>query len=69
MAKFSELSAKINTSMPIYVVNKIKFIKKFLKINFINSKILIIGVSYKKNVDDTRESPSLKILSLLTKVS
>ncbi len=66
-AKFIELSAKINKSMPIYVVNKIKYALKFFNINFKNSKILIIGVAYKKNVDDTRESPSLKILEILKK--
>ena len=64
-AKFIELSAKINNSMPFYVVEKIKsalnnFNKKIRK-----SKILIIGVAYKKNVDDTRESPSLKIIQIL----
>lgn len=66
-AKFIELSAKINNSMPFYVVEKIKFaLKKFSK-NLEKSKILIIGVAYKKNVDDTRESPSLKIMQILKK--
>ncbi len=64
-ANFIELSAKINNSMPYYVVNKVIFaLKKYNKI-IVNSNILIIGVSYKKNVDDTRESPSLKIIEIL----
>ena len=57
--KFISLSGKLNTSMPKWVVNKmLKNLKK-------NPKILIIGVSYKKNVDDDRESPSIEIMKIL----
>jgi len=60
--KFIKLSGKINEKMPIIIVNKIfELIKNF------NNKVLIIGVAYKKNVDDIRESPSLKIMKLLEK--
>ena len=63
--KFIELAGEINASMPQYVVNKLidglnnigKPIKK--------SKILILGISYKKNVDDVRESPSVKVMNIL----
>ena len=64
-AKFIELSAKINNSMPIYVLRKIRFALKKYNLSLSHSKILIIGVAYKKNVDDTRESPSLKIMKML----
>ncbi len=64
-ARFIELAAEVNRSMPEYVVNKIgaalndecKAIK--------DSNILILGVAYKPNVGDVRESPALDILYLL----
>ena len=60
--KFIELSGKINENMPKLICDKVE---KFLK----NKKksCLIIGVAYKKNVDDMRESPSLKIFENLEK--
>jgi UDP-N-acetyl-D-glucosamine dehydrogenase len=63
--KFIELSGDINNSMPNYVIDKIGNALNSFKKSFLNSKILILGVAYKKNVDDTRESPSLKIIELL----
>ncbi len=64
-AKFIELSAKINNSMPTYVLHKIRSALKKYNLSLSKSKILILGVAYKKNVDDTRESPSLKIIQIL----
>ena len=61
--KFIKLSGLVNESMPNFIVNKILKLKKNLKIN----KIIILGIAYKKNVDDIRESPSFKILELLNK--
>lgn len=65
--RFIELSGEVNTMMPEWVVNKIieglNEREKPLK----NSKILVLGLSYKKNIDDTRESPSVKIMELLRK--
>tara|TARA_B110000211_G_scaffold225711_1_gene278325 strand:- start:7081 stop:8370 length:1290 start_codon:yes stop_codon:yes gene_type:complete len=63
--KFIELSGKVNEAMPSLIVSKIialhkKEIKKI-------PKILIIGAAYKKNVDDIRESPALKIMNILNK--
>lgn len=63
--KFIELSADINNSMPNYVVDKINEGLNMLGKNFSNSKILILGVAYKKNINDIRESPALKIIEKL----
>ncbi|MGB9695795.1 MAG: nucleotide sugar dehydrogenase [Ignavibacteria bacterium] len=63
--KFIELAGEINSMMPYYVVNKVIAALnengKALK----NSKILILGLAYKRDVDDLRESPSLKLMELL----
>ena len=65
--RFIELSGQINESMPNYIVsNLIKLIVK-KKFNLKNIKILIIGLSYKKNSFDTRETPAAKIIQLLKK--
>jgi UDP-N-acetyl-D-glucosamine dehydrogenase len=63
--KFIELAGEINTSMPYYVVQKTieALNEKDKSIN--RAKILILGLAYKKGVNDTRESPSLKIMELL----
>lgn len=67
MTRFIELSAKINNSMPQYAINiLIKALKKSRK-KLSKSKILILGISYKKNSDDIRESPSVRIISILKK--
>lgn len=63
--RFIELSGEINQGMPEYVVNKLvdglnehgKPVK--------NSKVLVLGIAYKKNIDDMRESPALEIIKLL----
>lgn len=61
--KFIELSAKINHSRTNWIITKI--IKIINKLNFRNNKILILGLSYKKNIEDTRESASVKIFQSL----
>lgn len=63
--RFIELAGEINTSMPGYVVQKTSdALNKAMKpIN--GSKVLILGIAYKKNVDDMRESPSVEIMKLL----
>src|SRR3982075_119843 len=62
--RFIELAGEVNTAMPYHVVdavaNSLNNHKKSMK----GSKILILGVAYKKDVDDLRESPSLKIMQL-----
>ncbi len=63
--RFIELAGEINTSMPYYVVQKtIEALNKEGK-SVKDAKILILGISYKKNVDDPRESPSFPIIKLL----
>ena len=61
--KFIELSGKINSNMPNDIAIKVN---KLLKKNKRN-KILILGIAYKKNVDDIRESPAIEIMNILCK--
>lgn len=64
-ARFIELAGEINTSMPKHVVNLISSGLNEDKKSINGSKILIIGVAYKKDIDDTRESPAIDIIQLL----
>jgi len=63
--KFIELAGEINTMMPYFVVSKTIEALNEKGQSVKGAKILILGVAYKKDVDDQRESPSLKIISLL----
>ncbi len=65
--KFIELAGEINTQMPYYVVERtIEALNARGKaIN--GAKILVLGIAYKKDIDDQRESPALKIISLFKK--
>ncbi|MGR3317536.1 MAG: nucleotide sugar dehydrogenase [Candidatus Anammoxibacter sp.] len=63
--RFIEIAGEINTSMPQYVIKKtIEGLNRNGK-SMKNAKILILGLAYKKDVDDPRESPSFKIIELL----
>ncbi|MFA5012817.1 MAG: nucleotide sugar dehydrogenase [Ignavibacteria bacterium] len=64
-SKFIELAGEINTSMPFYVVEKVIHALNDHKKSIKGSKILILGLAYKKDIDDLRESPSLKLIELL----
>tara|TARA_B100001250_G_scaffold32052_1_gene26218 strand:+ start:10005 stop:11300 length:1296 start_codon:yes stop_codon:yes gene_type:complete len=66
--RFIELAGEINSSMPNYVINRVTEVLKGSSIDIKGSKILVLGLSYKKNVDDTRESPSFVIIDLLIKL-
>ena len=67
MTRFIELSAQVNDSMPRYAIDVlVKALSKSKK-KLNNSKILVLGISYKKNSDDMRESPSIRIISILKK--
>ena len=63
--RFVELAQEINNSMPAYVVSRVNELLNSQDKILRNSKILILGVAYKKDISDTRESPSLDILELL----
>ncbi|MFN8421279.1 MAG: nucleotide sugar dehydrogenase [Anaerolineae bacterium] len=64
-SRFIELASEVNTSMPLYVINKVMMAlnddAKALK----GSKIAVLGVAYKRDVDDVRESPALDVIQLL----
>lgn len=63
--KFIELAGEINTSMPEYVVHRVsEALNQFGK-PVRQSRIGVLGVAYKKDVDDPRESPSFKLIELL----
>jgi UDP-N-acetyl-D-glucosamine dehydrogenase len=63
--RFIELSGEINGSMPSYVVQKLKLAlnEKCKALN--SAKILVLGVAYKRDVDDMRESPAVKMMELM----
>ena len=65
--KFIDLASKINASMPDHVIEILKKGLNGYHKELKNCKILLIGMAYKKNIDDIRESPSLDILYLLNK--
>jgi len=62
--RFIELAGEINTKMPEYVVEKTMDALNLQKKHLSESTILILGVSYKKDIDDLRESPALEIITL-----
>jgi UDP-N-acetyl-D-glucosamine dehydrogenase len=64
-ARFIELASEINSNMPRYVVTRIQDALNRFKKPLNGSKILILGVSYKPNINDMRESPALDIIHLL----
>ncbi|MBT3732324.1 MAG: nucleotide sugar dehydrogenase [Candidatus Marinimicrobia bacterium] len=63
--RFIELAGEINTSMPNYVIQKVSESLNSIGKSIKNSRILILGLAYKKNVDDLRESPSLELIDIL----
>src|SRR5580700_2798934 len=64
--RFIELAGEINTAMPYNVVDALVTALNTQEKSVKGSKILLLGVAYKKDVDDLRESPSLKLLELLS---
>ena len=63
--RFIELAGEVNSSMPDYVVDKIMFALNQKEKSLKGSRVLILGIAYKKNVDDMRESPSVFIMERL----
>jgi len=62
--KFIELAGEVNTAMPMYVVHRTQEALNSKKKAINGSRILIVGLAYKPNVDDDRESPSYILLDL-----
>ncbi len=65
--RFIELAGEVNIFMPNYVVEKILGALNLAKKKISDSRILLLGLAYKKNVDDERESVTYKIIELLQK--
>jgi UDP-N-acetyl-D-glucosamine dehydrogenase len=65
--RFIELAGEINTSMPQYVVDRVADALNDRRKSLNGSKVLILGLAYKADVDDDRESPSYVLMDLLTK--
>lgn len=63
--RFIELAGEVNTAMPAYVVSRVGEALNAQKKSINGSKVLILGLAYKPNVDDDRESPSYVLLDLL----
>ncbi|MBU0635051.1 MAG: nucleotide sugar dehydrogenase [Candidatus Omnitrophica bacterium] len=63
--RFIELAAQVNSQMPQHVVGRIDEVLNFKKKSINASRILILGVAYKKDVADARESPAAQIIELL----
>jgi UDP-N-acetyl-D-glucosamine dehydrogenase len=64
---FIELAGEINNTMPYYVIEKVMKALNVKRLSIVDADILVIGVAYKPDVDDTRESPALKVMDLLIK--
>ena len=63
--KFIELAGEINTDMPHYVIEKTMEALNTKKKSLNGSKVMVLGLAYKKDIDDVRESPSLELVELL----
>jgi UDP-N-acetyl-D-glucosamine dehydrogenase len=66
--RFIELSGEINRAMPEYVIGKLMKAMNERRKALNGSKILVLGIAYKKNVDDMRESPAVEVMELLREV-
>ena len=64
-ARFIELASEINSEMPKYVVDKISDALNLQRKPLNGAKLLILGVAYKKDIGDTRESPALEVIRLI----
>ncbi|HEX7192248.1 MAG TPA: nucleotide sugar dehydrogenase [Thermoanaerobaculia bacterium] len=64
-ARFVELAGEINASMPRYVVQKVVDAVNEQGKSIVGAKVVVLGLAYKPNIDDDRESPSFELLELL----
>ena len=63
--QFIELAAETNENMPFYVLGLIRRALSGVGVSFAEAKVLILGVAFKKDIDDTRESPAIKVIKFL----
>jgi len=63
--RFIELAGEVNSGMPRWVVQNVGLALNERKKSVKGSKVLVLGIAYKKNIDDDRESPSAELISLL----
>jgi UDP-N-acetyl-D-glucosamine dehydrogenase len=63
--RFIELAGEVNASMPDYVVERVSLALNSARKAVNGSKICVLGIAYKRDVDDPRESPSFRIIELL----
>lgn len=64
-ARFIDLASEINADMPRYIVNKVVDGLNRAQKSVNGSRVLVLGVAYKRDIDDVRESPALDIIKLL----
>ena len=65
VTRFIELAGEINRAMPIYVVHRLADALNEKRKSINGSKILVLGLAYKADVDDVRESPAIELIELL----
>ncbi len=65
--RFIELAGEINTAMPEYVIEHVARALNTVKKPLKDSRVLVLGLAYKKDIDDIRESPSIELIELLKK--
>ena len=65
--RFIELAGEINHAMPAFVVEKLMDALNERRRSLNGARVLVLGVAYKRDLDDTRESPALKIIDLLSR--
>ncbi|MGA8573089.1 MAG: nucleotide sugar dehydrogenase [Desulfobaccales bacterium] len=65
--RFIELAGDINSNMPYFVAQRVSEVLNKYALPLKGAGILVLGIAYKKDVDDNRESPALKIIQLLSK--
>jgi UDP-N-acetyl-D-glucosamine dehydrogenase len=63
--RFIELAGEVNIGMPYFVVQKVADALNGVQKSIKGSKVLVLGAAYKKDVDDIRESPAVKIITLM----